>query len=203
MYNGSINSTIKKYVKNRVSALFFTYLLIVIIPNTTFSQTVSFDLKTSANVGLSFDNIKKFQSGIIIPNVCVLNVNAVGTQWDLYVGATTTTPGLWDQVSTYSSNGTDPDVSLVQLQFRNTNNTSQVSGFFPLTDISTPTYIVGSVLNPDPPVTCPVQGTNQAGNYASNPQCYQFRVDLKVVPGFGYKPGLYTLRIDYVIVQDL
>ena len=34
-------------------------------------------------------------------------------------------------------------------------------------------------------------------------QCYQFRVDLKVVPGMNYRPGLYTMQIEFIIAPDL
>jgi hypothetical protein len=106
-------------------------------------------------------------------------------------------------VSTYSpSYGSLPVINILQLQFRNSSNTSQISGFFGLTDISAPVYIIGSAVA-DPAVICPANGTNTAGNYLANPNCYHFKVDMKLVPGFSYRPGLYTLRIDYILIEDL
>jgi hypothetical protein len=132
-----------------------------------------------------------------------LNINVTGTNWDLYVGAETTNTGYWDVASTYSSNGLTPTIDLVELRFRNLNNTSQQSGYFDLTDISSPTYVIGSAAAPDPSVSCPGTGTNEPGDYLSNPACYQFKVDLRINPDFSFQAGLYTLTIKYVIVEDL
>jgi len=90
------------------------------------SQSVSFALKTSPNVNFTFNSVEDYQTGLLIANISTLNIEATGTQWDLYVGATTMVSGFWDIVSTYSTWGNDPTVNMVQLQFRNTNNTSQV-----------------------------------------------------------------------------
>ena len=82
-----------------------------------------------------------------------------------------------------------------------------MSGFVGLQDVATSTMdIIGNRNALDPAVYCsdasPV-GTNVAGSYTTDPQCYQFRVDLRIVPGMGYRPGLYTLQIEFVIAQDL
>lgn len=167
------------------------------------AQSVNFAIKTSPAINLDFNTVQKYISGITVMNVCELNVEAVGTQWDLYVGATTTVPGQWDVNSIYSAAGVVPPINILQLQFRNASGTSQVPGFFPIQDILSPTYIIGSVASPDPAVNCPSVGTNQAGSYLTTPSCYKFNVDMKVVPGFGLQPGSYSLRIDYILVQDL
>lgn len=166
------------------------------------SQSVGFALKTSPHVGFDFNTISEFETGIINTNVATLNIEAAGTDWDLYVGATTTVPGMWDVTSTYSIGGIAPPVSLMQVRVRNTSNTSLVGGFFSLQDISTPTYIIGSAAA-DASLVCPAVGTNVAGSYLTSPNCYLFTIDLKLVPGFVYQLGLYTIRIDYVIIQDL
>ena len=168
------------------------------------SQSVSFGITSaSSNISFDFNTINKYKTGIILYNAFELNVDVTGTQWDLYVGATTTVAGDFDVVSTYSSTGSTPPISLIQMQFRNSNNTSLMSGFFPLTDISSPTYIIGTSAAPDLSISCPNVGTNVAGSYTTNPACYKFKVDMKVTPGFTYKSGLYTLRIDYILIEDL
>jgi hypothetical protein len=168
-------------------------------------QSVNFDLKTSKNIEFDFNTINKYVNGIIAYNACELNVNVSGTQWDMYVGATTSKPGYWDVTEEYSNSGDYPPISILQLRINNSSNTSQVPGFFPLTDISSPTYLIGSAGAPDAAVNCPDQGTNQPGDYNSSPGCYKFRVDMKITPGLStiYKAGLYTLRIDYILIQDL
>lgn len=167
-----------------------------------YNQTVSFELKTSPNIVFDFNTIQEYINGITYMNAVTLNINTT-QRFDIYVGATTTNPGFWNVTSTYSSGGVPPPISILKLQFRNASSTSLMSGFFPLQDITTPTYIIGTNTAPDPLIACPVNGTNAPGDYSSTPSCYKFNVDLKIVPGFTYQSGLYELRIDYVIVQDL
>lgn len=169
-----------------------------------FSQSVSFGITAaSSNLSFDFNTIQKYQTGITFYNAYELLVDVSGTQWDLYVGVTTASAGIFDVTTTYSTAGTPPPVSILEIQFRNSYNTSLMSGFFPLTDISSPTYIIGTSAAPDLTIPCPNVGANVAGSYISNPGCYKFNVDLRINPGFNYTPGLYTLRIDYVLIQDL
>jgi len=167
------------------------------------AQSVNFALTTSPNITFDFNTIQKYETGITIMNACILNIEASATQWDLYVGATTTNIGYWDVSTTYGTSGTLPTIGILKLQFRNAAATAQVSGFFPLQDRSTPTYIIGSAAAPDAAISCPNIGTNTAGNYLTSPSCYIFNVDLRIIPGFTLRPGLYTIRIDYVLMQDL
>ena len=168
-------------------------------------QLVSFELKTSPNINFDFNTIQKYINGITVYNACELNINVSGTQWDLYVGAITSNAGYWDVNTQHSSEGEDPPISILQLRFTNSSNTSLVPGFFPLRDINSPTYIIGTSSAPDAAVNCPAQGTNTEGDYLTSPGCYKFRVDMKLTPGLDpvYKAGNYQLTIDYVLVQDL
>jgi len=168
-----------------------------------FSQSLSFELKESPDVDFVFNTVQKYQTGVLVPNAMTLRIIADGVNWNLYVGAQTDAPGLWNEIVPYSPFGDHPPVDILELNFRNTANTSQVHGFFPLSDINSPTYIIGSENPGDPSIDCPEQGTNTPGDYLSQPQCYRFNVDLRVVPGFNLKPGLYNLVITYVIVEDL
>jgi hypothetical protein len=190
-------------------------IAVVIISNltTTFqkvqAQAVSIDLASAANVEFTFDNIQKLTYGIVIPNAITFNVEAVGTQWDLYVGSITSIAGTWDNAIYYTSTGNGaPPVSILQMRVHNLSNTSQISGYVPIQDIATSTLdLIGNHLTaPDPPVNCGDLvhiGTNTPGSYITDPQCYQFKVDLKIVPGISYRPGVYTMQIEYIIVEDL
>lgn len=178
-------------------------VLILLYPSKNMAQSVSFSVKTSPNLSFDFNTIQKYIAGITQINVCELNLVAVGTQWDLYVGATTAIAGQWDVNTFYSSNGTIPTTDMVELRFRNLAQTSKLAGFFTLQNILSPNYIIGSAINPDVSLNCPNMGTNTPGSYLTNPQCYRFNVDMKITPGLGNRPGLYSLRIDYVLVADL
>ncbi len=187
------------------------FIIIVFVAFFSFSskaQSVNIDLASASNVDFNFNTFQKLTNGIYIPNAITLNVEAIGTQWDLYMGASTTTAGIWDNVQYYgtSGNGT-PAVNMVSLRVHNLRNTSQVSNFTPLQDIATSTLdIIGHQGAPDPTVNCSdanPTGTNTPGSYATDPSCYQFRVDLRITPGLNYRPGLYSLQILFIIAQDL
>jgi hypothetical protein len=156
-------------------------------------------------VDFIFNTFEKYENGIVIPHALELNINASGAQWDLYMGATTTAAGSWNELSTYSSTGASPiPVNLLQARVYSQANT-QISGgaFFPVTDVAAPVYIIGSTID-DPGISCGGgPGTNEAGDYLTSPSCYKFNVDFKIDPGFTYRPGLYTLRVDFYIIEDL
>ncbi|MFN2395364.1 MAG: hypothetical protein ABR597_06715 [Bacteroidales bacterium] len=168
-----------------------------------FGQSLSFELKESPDVEFVFNTIQKYQTGVVVPNAITLRIIADGLNWDLYVGAQTDSPGYWNELTAYSTYGVEPETDILELRFRNTANTSQQFGWFPVSDINTPVYIIGSENPGDPSVSCPGQGTNTPGSYLTEPQCYLFNVDMRIVPGFDLKPGLYNLLIKYVIVEDL
>lgn len=179
--------------------------LILFLSHTVlFAQSVSFALKTSPSVGFVFDTIDKYNNGIVIPSFVTLRVEAVGSEWDLYVGTTTATPGEFDVNTSYGTSGiASLPVSILQARVYNASNTSLTgSSFFNLSDITNPRYLIGSVAN-DAPVACGTTGTNVAGSHTSQPQCYSFKVDLKATPGLNYKAGSYSLRVDFVVIQDL
>ena len=168
------------------------------------AQSGGFELQTSPNVDFVFNTFEKYENGIVVPHALELNINVSGAQWDLYMGATTTTAGSWNELSTYSSTGISPiPVGLLQARVYNQGNTQATGGaFFPVTDVAAPVYIIGSTID-DPGVSCSGAGTNEAGDYLSSPTCYRFNVDFKIAPGFDYRPGLYTLRVDFYIIEDL
>jgi len=171
---------------------------------TSKAQSVSFALKTSPSNSFVFDTFDKYKYGITQANFLNLKVEAVGTEWDLYIGSSTITSGYFDINTLYSTSGSSAlPISILQARVHNTSNTTSTgTSFFNLTDISTPTYLIGSAAD-DATITCGTAGTNVAGSYTTQPQCYNFKVDIKASPGLTYRPGSYSLRIDFYIVQDL
>jgi hypothetical protein len=189
--------------------LFVIAMCLFLRSEVSMGQTVSIDLTTPSTVEFAFNTINKLQYGIVLPNAIVLNIEATGGQWDLYVGSVTTIAGTWDNAQYYTTSGNGaPPVNLLQMRVHNLSNTPQMSGYVPVQDIATSTLdIIGNHLNaPDVAINCgdiiPV-GTNTPGSYTTDPQCYQFRVDLKMAPGTIYRPGLYTLQLEYIIAEDL
>lgn len=170
----------------------------------TSGQSLSFALKTSPNSSFVFDTMEKYKNGIVLPSFLTLRVESIGTQWDMYVGTTTVAGGTFDLNTAYGSSGNSSiPVNILQARVFNTANTSLTgTSFFNLTDISNPHYLIGSA-SADQAVACPGIGTNSPGSYTNSPQCYTFKVDLKADPGFNYRAGNYSLRVDFVLIQDL
>jgi hypothetical protein len=206
MHKPGPTDTIMEHSSYKGSILCCFMVLIIFFTHATnaVAQSGGFELQTTPNVDFIFNTFEKYEHGIVIPHVLELNVNVSGAQWDLYMGATTTSAGSWNELSTYSTVGISPvPVNLLQARVYNQNNT-QINGgaFFPLTDVAAPVYIIGSTID-DPGVSCGGSGTNEAGDYLTSPSCYKFNVDFKIDPGFNYRPGLYTLRVDFYIIEDL
>lgn len=185
------------------------FFLVTLFSNQLHSQSVSIELVSNPNVEFTFNTMNKLVNGIVIPNAVTLNVESTGTQWDLYVGSVTSVAGTWDNAEYYASSGNGtPPVDLLKLRVHNLSNTQQFSGYQPMQDISVSTLdIIGNHSSaPDAAVNCSDAvhvGTNTPGSYISDPQCYQFRVDFKVTPGLIYRPGVYTMQIEYIIAEDL
>jgi len=192
--------------------LLFVLLFICLEFASLAQKKVQFELTTSPNIIFDFNTIQKYESGIIYLNAVTLNLNVEdppapggAVSFDLYVGAedaSLNSTTVWHEIQSYSNTGSTPGVGLVQMRFRNTNSTSQVNGFFNLTEMANPTYIIGTAAL-DAIVNCPLQGTNEKGKYDSSPGCHKFRVDLKIKPDFTYKSGLYELYIHYIIIENL
>lgn len=182
----------------------FLTLFLLVFHTALIAQTVNFALKTGPSVNFVFDSIDKYNNGIVIPSFLTLRVEA-GTKWDLYVGTNTSTGGFFDVNTSYSSTGISSiPVNVLQARISNASHTSPKDNvFFGLTDISNPEYLIGSPATDAASNVCPSSGTNTAGSYTTEPQCYTFKVDLKAKPGLGYRPGSYSLQIDFVIVPDL
>jgi hypothetical protein len=198
LINAQQRTTVKKSIPLMLT------LILTLIQLVVSAQSVTFALKTSPNVGFTFDSIEKYKNGIILPSFVILRVESVGTEWDLYMGTTTVAGGFFDVNTTYGTSGNASlPVSILQARVSNASGTSQTgSSFFNLTDIATPTYLIGSAAN-DASVACGSAGANVAGTYTVQPQCYQFKVDLKATPGLTYRAGSYSARVDFILIQDL
>ncbi len=184
------------------------FCLFLFLHRFSFGQSVDVEISSDPNIELSFNTVAKLTNGIVIPNAITVNITAVGTTWDLYAGAVTSVAGTWDNAQYYSSggNGTIP-VNILSMRAHNLSNTTVSSGYIPMQDIASSTMdIIGNHFAPDPLVNCSDLnhvGTNATGSYLNDPQCYQFRIDLKATPGIFYRPGVYTMQIVFIIAQDL
>src|SRR4051812_21075187 len=113
-----VRSFIRKYMPLRMHRHFFVVLFTLSSIYNAKAQSVTFDLKTNPSVDFTFNTIEKYLHGIIMHDAVILDIVAVGTQWDLYVGSSTAVAGTWDNIQYYSGVGnSSPPMSLLQVQF--------------------------------------------------------------------------------------
>ena len=189
----------------RIGFISVVLLLSFLFTHKCVAQTLAFELKTAPELEFDFNTIDKYTFGITKMDAVILNIKAEGVRWDLKVGADTSDGQHWDVKSEYSTTGETPPIDILQLRFRNASNTSLITGFFTITDKSSPVYIIGTPNDKDTDINCPNQGTNTEGDYQTSPGCYRFNVDIKIVPGLNpiYKAGSYYMQINYMLVEDL
>jgi hypothetical protein len=197
-----------KHLNKMIIAAMST-LFILLFSFSTHSQNVSLSISGNTDVEFTFNTITKLTTGIIKPNAFTIEVESTGPNWDLYAGTVTSVAGTWDNSIYYttSGNGTPP-VSLLQIRLHNLSNTPLISTYVASQDIASTTLdFIGNHNNPsDPAVNCSDinhTGTNTPGSYTTDPQCYQFKVDLKITPGLTYRPGVYNLQLEFILAPDL
>ena len=175
----------------------------------TTNAQVDISVVSNPNIEFKFNTVQKLTNGIVIPDAITFNIIAIGTNWDLYAGSVTGTVGTWDNAQYYTTSGNGfPPVNILEMRVHNLSSTPQISGYHVMQDISTTTLdIIGNHnFAPDPAVNCSDAshtGTNTPGSYVTDPQCYQFKVDLKCTPGIQYRPGVYTLELEFIVAPDL
>lgn len=182
-------------------SLYRLVFVLLLSANVLSAQDLNFDLKVSPSVNMVFNTIEKYEQGLVQYNFNQLNIVSDVT-WDLYVGANTSVPDLWDEEISYSNSGATPPLSILQLRVRNSNNTQQIQDFFSLTDIALPTYLIGSSLS-DNEKSCDELNSNMAGTYKTSPGCMSFDVDIMIKPGLEYRAGQYKVEIIYTIIENL
>lgn len=158
----------------------------------------------SADANFVFNTHQSFQLGKIIPNALVLGVVAENTNaWNFSVYAEADdglNPDEWEQILSYSNQGEVPQIRDLEIRVRNNANTTLISEFTSMGNTLDPLNIIP--VNEEL-ITCPNQGTNAPGSYLTEPSCYRFRVDYRFKPSYDMQPGLYRLRIIYVISENL
>jgi len=166
-----------------------------------YGQTLDIVITKGTDLNFTFNTICDYMNGVITPNATEFQVNS-SSQWDLYVGTQTITPGEWEIMSSYSSAGNSQvPVSILEIRAVTPGGTSQQTSFFQLQDISSPVFLIGSAAD-DVLVTTGV-GTNQPGDPSSNAFTHRFRIDYRLTPGVDFQPGVYGLTIVFTIAEDL
>jgi len=81
-----------------------------------YDQTLDIVITKGTDLNFTFNTIRDYMNGVITPNATEFQVNS-SSQWDLYVGTQTITPGEWDIMSSYSSAGNSQvPVSILEIR---------------------------------------------------------------------------------------
>ena len=165
------------------------------------AQTLDLAITKGTDLVFTFNNMRAYTTGSVLGNASEITVEST-VEWDLYIGTDTVVPGFWDLIQSYSSAGNDNvPVGIMEVRANSPGLTSQEAAFFPLQDISTPTFLIGS--NADDASTGSGIGTNDSGDPVSDPFTHKFRISYKLTPGFGYSPGIYTMTVLFTLAEDL
>lgn len=176
-------------------------LIFSIFTYTMSGQTLDLAITKGTDINFTFNTIRSYSTGGVLGNASEVTIEST-VEWDLYVGAETAVAGFWDLVQSYSDAGSDNiPVSILEVRANSPGLTSQEAAFFQLSDISTPTFLIGSTGND--PTTGSGIGTNDPGDGLTDPFTHRFRISYKLTPGFDYSPGIYTLTVLFTIAEDL
>lgn len=176
-------------------------LLFLTISTLCSAQTLDISITRGASLDFAFNTIRQYTNGVIVPNATEFRIESTA-QWDLYVGTQTTVAGQWDLVQSYSSAGSSTvPVSILEIRAVSPGGTSQQTAFFPLQDIGSPVYLIGSAA--DDPLTSSGIGTNAPGDPQNDAFTHRFRIDYKLTPGVNYQPGVYSLTVVFTLAEDL
>lgn len=176
-------------------------LLFTLFSVQSVGQTLDIVITKGSDLNFTFNTIRQYTNGVISPNATEFQITS-SSEWDLYVGSQTITPGEWDIMTSYSSAGNSQiPVSILEIRAVSPGGTSQQAAFFQLQDISNPVYLIGSAAD-DVLVSAGV-GTNEPGDPGSNAFTHRFRIDYKLTPGVDYQPGVYGLTIVFTVAEDL
>lgn len=164
-------------------------------------QTLDVTITKGTDLVFTFNSIRSYTTGAVLGNASEITVEST-VEWDLYVGTQTITPGFWDLIQSYSDAGDDNvPVSIMSIRANSPGLTSQEAAFFQLQDISTPNFLIGSTGNDAS--TGGGIGTNDPGDPAADPFTHRFRISYRLIPGFTYSPGIYTMEVLFTIAEDL
>lgn len=177
------------------------YVLFTLFTCSAVSQTLDITVTRGTDLDFTFNTIRQYMNGIITPNATEFQITST-TEWDLYVGSQTITPGEWDLLTSYSSVGNSQvPVSILEVRATSPGGTSQQTSFFQMQDVSNPVYLIGSAA--DDVLTTTGVGTNAPGDPSNDLFTHRFRIDYKLTPGVDYRPGVYSLTVVFTLAEDL
>jgi len=207
---------------SRLSKIMILVFSLIFTHQTTMSQTVCndvvLDIKEDPSIEFVFDNMRDYFSGIVKEGVITLKVDvedltpSLNTcKWKLIMEVNNspelgTTNDEWVEDFLYTSNPSPlaPQIDILNIKISNSCLTPISDGFqfFDINGDQIPIIEDATINNPSSPCTSNVI-VNGAGNYKTNYDQYIFKVAFKISPTLTYSPGVYHLRIDFKLIEDI
>ena len=207
------------YSKRKAIKYFFTFFCLLFVSNELFAQIHCKDVQIFQNETvtrtLTFDGLSKYQSGITINRVATVRVMVTDLDtpdpdcsWSLTMivnnnpgGGTSSTN--WEKLLNYGGgSASDPTIDLLQVRVRNACATSPIDGVFQnFTNNGDIIDIIEPLIPVTPAGSC-TQNVNGAGSYLTNYDEYNFDIDIRVIPGVTFNPGLYQLDLVFHLEQN-
>lgn len=190
------------------------FLFGVLIQN-AFAQVhcanVRIDYTDISRIEFVFDNFSKYQAGIAYYGVARIKVNVENKtpidpdcRWMLRMSIENNPSSgalhdEWETLMTYSptSQTPKPTIDILNVKIENGCNTPLNSGSFQ--NFSSHNDQIQIIENNGiliPTGSC-TQGVNGPGSYYTNYDEFTFEIDLRVTPGFNYRPGVYNLELKF------
>lgn len=207
---------------------FFTFLLFIsfklhsqfctgpLTSNCSASPTSSISISsvsgTNQNLNFDFDSFSKINGGIVQYGSSIIKIKVseaipASCNWTLkmYVSSTAVAPE-WDALTNYGSvSGILPPLSLIDVRVNNGCSTPQSFGVWQNFAAAQGAFIdiINNAVITASTVPCTVGSeVNGPGSYLTNYNAYTFTVDYRIIlAGFTYRPGRYTLKIEYCLSE--
>lgn len=109
----------------------------------------------------------------------------------------------WETLLNYGgASANDPTIDLLQVRVRNACATSPIDGVFQnFTNHGDIIDIIEPLLLVTPAGSC-TQNVNGPGSYITNYDEFNFDIDIRVIPGVAFNPGLYQLNVVFHLEQN-
>lgn len=170
---------------------------------------------TPVNALFSFDEFRDYQGGLILSNVATLRIQVEDLaipdplcSWSLSVSvdnnpSSGSAPTEWEELSPYGiGTGANPTIDVLEVRVRNNCQTSPMDGVFQtFSNHGDLLDIIQSALPVTAAGTC-TTNVNGPGTYLNDPGEFSFNLDLRVVPGFAFDPGIYMINLRFHLEEN-
>lgn len=172
-------------------------------------------LTNPSSTEFNFDTFSEISSGIVLSGSSLIKIKtfnnpALTCKWNLkmYVFNFGTIPITdWQTLANYGSvsSALTPPLNLIEVRLSNYCLTPTSNGIwqnFAASNGASIDIINNIGINlPGAAPACGLGQTNTAGSYLTNYGEYSFTIDYRIVPGYVYKPGRYTIKIVYCLSE--